>query len=241
MKKHITLAAFLATSSLTANAVPNLVASSTGGETITFENATGSITVVATIDPATLKAAMIAGAPVSAPVLVDFINSTGVDIGLEISGNSKITEAGASVIDKSGFYAVINQTQEYSIGMGNDAGLGFETEAFWSGVTKASVVLTYAGGTGGTGVFAVEKDVDGVLEYLTFGGEFNDEFKKVWLTFDSVVFDKNFVQTASAYDSVVTTDVAKSMAIAAIPEPSAFGLLAGVGVLALVAVRRRRK
>ena len=34
MKKHITLAAFLATSSLTANAVPNLVASSTGGEYI---------------------------------------------------------------------------------------------------------------------------------------------------------------------------------------------------------------
>ncbi|MBP3302430.1 MAG: PEP-CTERM sorting domain-containing protein [Opitutales bacterium] len=240
MKKPITLAVFLAASSFAANADPNLVASSTGGETITFENATGSITVVATIDPETLKATMIAGASVSEPVLVD-LNSRVADIGLAVSANARITEAGESVIDKSGFYVVLNQSQNYSIGMGNDAGLGFETESFWTGVTKASVVLTYGGGMGGTGVFAVEKDVDGVLEYLTFGGEFNEALKDVPLTFDSVVFDKNFVQTASVYDSVVTTDVAKSMAISAIPEPSAFGLLAGVGVLALVAARRRRK
>ena len=240
MKKTITLAVLLAASSFAANADPNLVASSTGGETITFENATGSITVVATIDPATLKATMIAGAPASAPVLVG-LDSSSVDIGLEVSANTRINEAGESVIDKSGFYLVLMGSQEYSIGMDNNSGLGFETESFWTGVTKASVVLTYGGDMGATGVFAVEKGVGGVLEYLTVGGEFNEQFKAVPLTFNSVVFDKNFVQTASVYDSVVTTDVAKSMAISAIPEPSAFGVLAGVGALALVAARRRRR
>ncbi len=237
MKKYITVAALLAAGTAFAGADVTFVGSTEDGAEFTFESATSSATVVATLDVTALSNVMLAGSSLGKYTLIDLIDNDSNDIGLQTNYSSN----GTSLISTSGIYGIWNQGGAYSIGM-NSGSLGSESSSFWENETKASVVLTYSYETGTTGVLALGKNIDGAVSYYTYGGTWNTGLRGSTSVFDSVVFDSTIVSSADIYTGVVASaEAAKAMAVAAIPEPSAFGMLAGLGALALVASRRRRK
>ena len=74
---------------------------------------------------------------------------------------------------------------------------------------------------------------------LRFGGFVSDYSSKKYTANDKV---GEFTLLGAGYTvrAQITTDELKSYYSSAVPEPSAFGLLAGLGALALVGARRRR-
>lgn len=77
---------------------------------------------------------------------------------------------------------------------------------------------------------------------LNFGGKLADYFQNVDSVMPTNVDASPFTLLGAGYTlgSVATEADLQSYYAAALPEPSAFGLLAGIGALALVAARRRR-
>jgi len=96
-------------------------------------------------------------------------------------------------------------------------------------VMNVALAIKYSDGTQ-TSVFSASSSsfvFYGKSGFSATGFELNDAYVSLY-SFDAT----------SAFASA---DAAAVAAVAAIPEPSAFGLLAGVGALALVAARRRRR
>ncbi|MBP3301635.1 MAG: PEP-CTERM sorting domain-containing protein [Opitutales bacterium] len=233
MKKHIITSFLFAAGTLLGNAATLSLSDAkyvqTGGTSITFDSTYSSITTVVTLDIDALKGVMLAGTSLSKHTLVDFTDSDANDIGLQTNYSSS-----GNVIRTSGLYGTWNQGGAYRLGLDS----GFESTSFWENATDASATLSYSYGTGTTAVFSVKYN-DG--RTTTLGGTWATNLKGGTAAFDKVVFDQSIVTGAWVFDSVVTSINAKSLSISAIPEPSAFGLLAGLGGLALVASRRRRK
>lgn len=247
MKKYITIAALLAAGSAFANAVTldDAVKSGTGttgaNTTCMLDAATGSITAVATLDVGLLKAAMAKNAELSKITLINF--DAGSDIGLQTNYSSYDHDDNgntANTINNSGLWGCWNSGGAYSVGMNS----GFESDSFWAGAAAAAVTLTYEYSKGTTASFSLVDAQGNVLQELGGNEAGNTTLRGQGLTFSSVVFN-DFVTEYYVFDQVVTGAEAKSLstaaAVAALPEPSTFGLLAGLGALALVGTRRRRK
>ncbi len=81
-----------------------------------------------------------------------------------------------------------------------------------------------------------------VWKQLNFGGKLDDYFQNVNSVMPANKDVSEFTLLGAGYTlgSVATAEDLQSYYAAALPEPSAFGLLAGIGALALVAARRRR-
>lgn len=111
-------------------------------------------------------------------------------------------------------------------------------------VDFVAVTVAHTAGTSTT-VYTTLYLNDG--SYVNFDGTANTSMK--WgsgMTAPSELSINTAAGISSVYifNSVLTADEAHTInqaAISAVPEPSAFGLLAGIGALALVASRRRRK
>ncbi len=241
MKKYITIAALLAAGSALMNAVTlkDAIATGTTG-TCTLNEATGAITAVAVLDITDLQAVMAKNAELSKITLINF--DAGSDIGLQTNYSSYDHDGDTStpnIINNSGLYGCWNGGGAYSVGMNT----GFESASFWTDGAAVAVTLTYEYNKGTTASFSLV-DAQGNLLKALGNDEGNKTLRGQGLSFSSVVFNE-IVTEYYVFDQVVTIDEAKALstaaAVAALPEPSAFGLLAGIGALALVGTRRRRK
>ncbi len=178
---------------------------------------------------------------------VDFLKFTGT--WWDSSGSLGLANNGSSTADTTGLWG--SWVKGSSSGKGTDIGLGsvFTSATTWNTISAISaacsfstpesdaaatvmnvaLAIKYSDGTQ-TSVFSASSskfNFSGKSGFSATGFELNDAYTSLY-SFDAT----------SAFASA---DAAAAAATAAIPEPSAFGLLAGVGALAFVAARRRRR
>ncbi len=137
-------------------------------------------------------------------------------------------------------------TKDSSSGTGTATGLSetlFDSSTDWDSITAISLVYAYFDETSATRTNTAVSILfaDGTIQ-TSAATATNIVFSGVhgftttgYTTTDSLVLSAQFLAESVSLES------AKSLSIAAVPEPSAFGLLAGAGALALVAARRRRR
>ena len=232
MKKYITIAALLAAGSALVNAEESFDATKSATITLLFNvSALESISDVNFGDDATKKP--------------DFFMFGG-NWGSGEAGSLGLANNGSSTSDTSGFWS--SWVKGSGSGKSTDTGLGsiFTASTDWD--TISAVALAYSFSTPDSGASTVTvavsvKDTNGnITEYgdtksnIVFSGV--SGFSATSLTVDDTYVDSFNYLTGESFTSV---DAAKSVATSLVPEPSAFGLIAGVGALALVASRRRRR
>lgn len=146
-------------------------------------------------------------------------------IGLQVSSNGlQFTWQSALWSSTSSAYLTWSSLREKSYTLGDD-----------TCVTLTLDANTYAGSTEGSCVYYE----DGTATNLS-----NVSLKVASKSFGVIYVNEDYIKSVSVFSGSATAEEIKTaseaLKSAAIPEPSAFGLLAGVGALALVAARRRR-
>ena len=236
MKKYITLAALLAAGTTFANAE------------YTLEDAKG----YAWLDGETLKWA--AGVSTSEDESGNLVVS--LDDGSWVGSSGNYTTATfALTIDLDKLSDLSESTRVITTNTNSAWGLGYTAEDKFSGVWQNSnpystyVTSAYSSGivnvvitvnNSGTRIYVGDENTfwsntslkgsfaAGKTNELTISGNVLSSIKGV------VAWDSGFYSDTASAGSAFT-------ALASVPEPSAFGMLAGLGALALVASRRRRK
>ena len=236
MKHIITIGALLAAGTALANAEGvKKIDFTNASDTVSLTDFEGnSVTVVGLLDVEKLKTAMIAGADLQKIHLFELSGSTaGGNIGVTTNYSSE-----SNKIKTSGLYGIAGDAENRNIGM-NIGTLHSEESSFWEGVTLASLALTTSsvGDFGTTAVLSLLQN--GTAK--TFGGTVDGRLRYKDQVFKTLAIDTSRVLSGYVQNSQVGVEELKRLSVAAIPEPSAFGLLAGAGALALVAARRRRK
>ena len=225
MKKYITLAALLAAGTAFANAVEPAKSFSSAGDgtwdisDLTFTN--NGITVAVSLDVETLKG-YFQGSE-GGHLLVDVIGNNDIGFGALVKNNTEY------------FSGAWNQTVDYTM---TGSSLDMGNESIWTNATTASVVFSADRTTGARIYFALG---DGTRVLFETTGTASSVKASGWTIGDEITVDTSAVLSGDVYTSYISADDAKSIATAMVPEPSAFGMLAGLGALALVASRRRRR
>ena len=244
MKKYITLAALLAAGTASANAVTTITWDDLRACNATFYNSTQS----AVGESLTLSTAERVQFDVSS-LNIDF-STEQYEFLFSVSdlrvGNAPFitwgTQGGQSV-----------QAQQYGFGASGNANCWAATINGNGMSQKYSDTMSYtATGLDGrnllSGTFKITigtKNGSGMLDVTFLDSASNTTYT---LTPENGLTMNNFASggvissvTFGGWTSTSTNGSSMTISSAVIPEPSAFGLLAGVGALALVASRRRRK
>ena len=164
-------------------------------------------------------------------VLVEYRAGTSTDntIGLAATGEGlKLTWAGSVWNTLSAHYISWDALKEDSF---------LENGETYVVLTLESCVALDAlnGGT-----FVYSSDGSAHVSAANTSAKFGASGLRSTAQYDSIYLNKDYVAAAYVTSGVASKDQIKAASIA-IPEPSTFGLLAGLGALALVGTRRRRK
>ena len=233
MKKYITIAALLAATTALSNAAAwedgvefsSSMFSTTGAwET---NEAGASVTMLLKVDE---FSALFERATSSArPVFVSMSGSGSHIVGLAAHESKRITGAG-------GVSAGSTYNNLYSMFGDNGDSL---SSIDWSNAESAALTMALRTDSVGTAWSLTVFNKDGTYTEKTASAStlrWSDMGDITNISVDTSVVSKSY-----AFDGFIKGSDAYLLNRAAIPEPSAFGLLAGVGALALVASRRRRK
>lgn len=246
MKKYITLAALLAAGTACAGAVTLEDADIIKGGNTGYDSQSGVFTIALTLDVDALRTYLERGQPLTSwgTDIVRYV-CNGTSTGVTINGSSQNNK-----INNSGLYARWGDDIAWNPSQSQDV--------VWSGGTNLATLdwnaIDYAGlvyvfdKTNGTSVafqLLKEDDVTGektavVDSYVTASGLKSSSAGAAALTFGDMVASSYYFNEGYGEADVKTLLSAVATA-APVPEPSAFGMLAGLGALALVAARRRRK
>ena len=231
MKKYITVAAFLAAGTAFANAEDTFDATKVATITLSFN-----------VDALEAISDVSFAGKTETP---DFFTFAGTWADGD-TGSLGLANNGSSSGDTTGFYS--------SWVKGDSSGKAIEglpsvftSETDWTTISK--IALAYSFNTPDTGATVVTTALaiaytDGTVSVkgaqnsddIVFSGESGFTATSLNVT-DAYVTSYEY-SAVSAFADVATAEKA---ALAVVPEPSAFGMLAGLGALALVASRRRRK
>lgn len=246
MKKYITLAALLAAGTACAGAVTLEDADITMGKNTGYNSQSGVFTVALTLDVDVLRTYLEAGQPIAnwGTDIVNYV-CNGTQTGVTINGSSN-----ASKITASGLYArwgtdtVWNPSGSPDVRW--DGGTNLAT-LNWNEIDYAGLVYVFDKLSGTSVAFQLLKVDDETGEktavvdsYVTAGGLKSGSAGVAALTFGDMVASSYYFNQGYGKDDVKSL-LSEVTTAAPIPEPSSFGLLAGLGALALVAARRRRK
>ena len=239
MKNIIAITTLLAAGTALANAETRKITFDNTIAEITLNDFTGSAdTIVATFDVDELKSYLIAGAPkvIHQLLLLKPTNTTDTS---KIGVTTNFSSNGTSSVYTSGLYGITHASTSYEIGMSTGT-LGSESTDFWSGVTGAVIALSTLSSGDNTGtIIGLSLLKNGSV--VDYGYSLTSAFKYSNATWGTLAIDTNSVISGYVENTRYSAEQLKSLAAASlIPEPSAFGLLAGIGALALVAARRRR-
>ncbi len=244
MKKYITIAALLAAGSAFANAVSLEDADFAKGSNTGYDTLGNNFTVALTLDVTELRTLLEMGqAPAWGTDIVCYI-ANGTKTGVTVNGGSQNNQ-----IKTSGLFARWGNTTNWNSvqwqGSTNLSDLNGDAEGTgWDFVASAGLVYSF-GATSGTAVSFTLLGNDGstiVDSYVTAGGLKSGSAVADALTFDDSVATSYYFNEYMGGSEANMKALSSAAATAApLPEPSAFGLLAGLGALALVGTRRRRR
>ena len=171
------------------------------------------------------------------PVLASFGENNGYCAKVNFSGDS----AGNQDIGSSGTYGFAPDGYNFSENTRWDATLDNSWHHFvvtFEGGSDSATLTLYVDGasTATTTWTGAGLDNDNPMTAFSFGGRLGNQNNNANMSFSDIAVYKGVLES----DQIAYLGSNKANA-SAIPEPSAFGLLAGLGALALVASRRRRK
>lgn len=258
MKKVIATATFLAASVALTNAatvltVDTATLKSNGGEyTVTESIGSGSygdFSVSIVFDTDQLNTLMKTSwtSSSSKKNLINVQNSSSTLIGVKIDGYST---SGAHGLFGSWTTSLTTQVLTEDAGNGNNKigaestsdGTGLNT--FFTSNEVTAAALTFTVSSEGTKVYLTLKtSSDGSGGTTTLIGTNSGLKTNTFSSISKICYDSALVTYLTVDDTVLTEESAKSQNeknLIAVPEPSAFGLLAGIGAIALAVSRRRR-
>ena len=132
-----------------------------------------------------------------------------------------------------------NPSYRSSFFIGLSGTSGDKTYNILDNVASAAVTLASGGNSGGSSLYLTLKYDNG--SFKTYSVDDSGLYYSMFNEWGTLKANTNLVSSVVLFDTKLSASDASAINAALIPEPSAFGLLAGLGALALVGARRRRR
>ena len=218
------------TATITATTSTDLFVSSNTGSTTSASNYPYySTTVTVVLDYSTVLSAATAitdSSDIVALVTISTGSSTATDIGIGLYNGSIVWTYGGAYYDSTNVFSLSDTTVTSAVDENGYLTVTVVANEYYTSSSHYSRMYL----SDGTSYSSCYGLVSGSTVYTEI--ELNTEYV-LGVTVTAGTDETNIASTS--------TTLAAAVAAAAVPEPSTFGLLAGIGALALVAARRRRR